>query len=675
MMRATLVAVPSLLAFSSLGIAQKQLPLVSSTHPGALPAASVAVLPVEVPSALSAGLESGTLEHLDAKTVLWRLRIQAPGAAQVSLEFAALQLPSSAQLWIYSPDQRHFLVPLRQRDSLTDGRLWTQSLPSDELVIELTYHPNQNTQVALALTGVSTQQPGSSSGGGGRPPGNPPNDRCTTPIQLMDGMNGPFDNIGAVDDLLWPCGGSTASDVFFTYEATCSGPVTVETCGTANFDTKLWALGGDCNGYSPLDCNDDACGTESRVSFQATLGTTYWIIAGGYNGAQGQFGLQVSCTPSNDRCHTPIQLVDGMNGPFSNVGAVDDLVWPCGGSTASDVFFTYEATCNGPVTVETCGTANFDTKIWALGGDCNGYSPLDCNDDACGLQSRVSFQATLGTTYWIIVGGFNGRQGRFDLLVSCTQSNDRCHTPIQLVEGTNGPFSNVGAVDDLVWPCGGSAASDVFFTYDATCDGPITVETCGTANFDTKLWALGGNCSGYIPLDCNDDSCGTESRVSFQATQGVTYWIIVGGYDGAQGQFGLEVSGPASNPGSFDTTTAGCAGLGITPTGGAPNIGSSVGWDLTGVGGGGTVMWIGLSQQAAPICTTGGGTCQFGTPLDIVLSTASIPPTPIPCDAALIGGQLYFQGMEFGGSSGCLIGSTPFRFRLSDTIRMTIGQR
>lgn len=85
---------------------------------------------------------------------------------------------------------------------------------------------------------------------------------------------------------------------------------------------------------------------------------------------------------------------------------------PGGGQIYKDVWFCWQAYFNGPTEFTTClGQTNFDTKIAVY----DGCSPcpegsggiLGCNDDdpACGLQSRIVFNAVRGHSYLLRIGG------------------------------------------------------------------------------------------------------------------------------------------------------------------------------------------------------------------------------------------------------------------------------
>ncbi|MBL8897880.1 MAG: hypothetical protein JNM84_09635, partial [Planctomycetes bacterium] len=131
-------------------------------------------------------------------------------------------------------------------------------------------------------------------GGGG-------NDECAGAVALSNGTNGPFSNVGSTTSTPgWPCG-SGGADVWFSYTATCTGTLTLSTCGAASYDSTLQVFDGGCGALSSLGCNDDGCGgtTASQLQINVSQGTTYLIRVGGFAGAQGSFSIAVSCSGSS----------------------------------------------------------------------------------------------------------------------------------------------------------------------------------------------------------------------------------------------------------------------------------------------------------------------------------------------------------------------------------------
>ncbi|MBK8975614.1 MAG: hypothetical protein IPM29_06785 [Planctomycetes bacterium] len=130
--------------------------------------------------------------------------------------------------------------------------------------------------------------------------------------------------------------------------------------------------------------------------------------------------VSFSSVVAQDECSGAIAVVTGANGPFDSTGmTTSSPPFSCVASGGSDMWFSYAATAAGDATVETCG-AGFDTCIEAYSGTCAALTSLACNDDACGLQSRITFPVMTGTTYYIRVGGFAAATGSFPLLIDVT---------------------------------------------------------------------------------------------------------------------------------------------------------------------------------------------------------------------------------------------------------------
>jgi len=57
---------------------------------------------------------------------------------------------------------------------------------------------------------------------------------------------------------------------------------------------------------------------------------------------------------------------------------------------------------------DTCSDqTDFDTKLSIFSGRCDELVCVNGNDDACGLQSSISWDSELGEFYWILLHGFD----------------------------------------------------------------------------------------------------------------------------------------------------------------------------------------------------------------------------------------------------------------------------
>ncbi|MEZ6002962.1 MAG: lectin-like protein [Planctomycetota bacterium] len=102
---------------------------------------------------------------------------------------------------------------------------------------------------------------------------------------------------------------------------------------------------------------------------------------------------------------------------FDQTTATASGVTPICGSINFDVWFAWTATQTADHVLTTCGQAPHDTKIAVYDG-CAG-AEIVCNDDACGLQSSVTFSAVAGTTYYLQIGTYGtvaGNVGNIELI-------------------------------------------------------------------------------------------------------------------------------------------------------------------------------------------------------------------------------------------------------------------
>lgn len=270
----------------------------------------------------------------------------------------------------------------------------------------------------------------------GPPPPPPPagNDACMNATAIMGQGMFPFDNSQAtedgLDDPLCDFFGSQSveRDVWFCWTADCTGTVRLETCGQTTVDTKIAVYDGCAcpAGTGILACNDDDCGLQTGLTFNAVSGQSYLVRVGVFPGAMGgtgTFSTQCISVPSNDLCANAIPVAVGSTTPGTTNFATTDTGAPlCGTSvTSPGVWYTVTGTGN-TMTASLCnGATAYDSKVSVYCGDCSDLTGLLClngNDDFCGLQSQTSWCSQAGATYRILVHGFGGQTGDFQLTVT-----------------------------------------------------------------------------------------------------------------------------------------------------------------------------------------------------------------------------------------------------------------
>lgn len=131
--------------------------------------------------------------------------------------------------------------------------------------------------------------------------------------------------------------------------------------------------------------------------------------------------------PPNDECFFQIPI--SGSGPFyynTLLATTDgDPHWLCcSAGTAdiyADVWYCWTAECSGDVMISTCGQTEVDTKFAVYSGcacPATDARLLGCDDDTCGLQSRLRFTVVAGQSYLIRVGiypGDFGGEGTFSI--------------------------------------------------------------------------------------------------------------------------------------------------------------------------------------------------------------------------------------------------------------------
>ena len=384
------------------------------------------------------------------------------------------------------------------------------------------------------------------------------NDPCTGAIALTCGQTVTGSNTAATNDAVPTCGLSAPrKGVWYTITGT-GGLITLTTCSaTSNFDTQIAVYTGACTALTCVIANDNdpTCTNYfnrlSRVSFTSTFGTVYRIMVSGKLGSAGTFTLATTCAvvaPPNDACANSILTTCGSTVTGSTVGSTIDAVGTCGTAlnTAGGVWYRFVGTA-GSTTVSLCGSG-YDTKVGIFTGSCGALTCVTGNDDFCSLQSQVTFTATAGTTYYVLVTGFSTAVGNFTMNITCAtppppSDNNPCSgaTPIAC-GGTASGTTATATLDGPAASCtGGSVAADRWYSIVGT-GFSMTATTCTGTSYDSKLDIYTGACGALTSVACNDDACGLQSTVTWPTTAGTTYLIRVHGFSSATGAYTLGVT-------------------------------------------------------------------------------------------------------------------------------------
>jgi hypothetical protein len=145
-------------------------------------------------------------------------------------------------------------------------------------------------------------------------------------------------------------------------------------------------------------------------------------------------------------------------------------------------------------------------------------------------------------------------------LAHCGSCDNACSTRSFCVEGACtcivGPYEDIGStVPQTVTgttvgggsgydlSCVAAGSTEVVYMFTASEDGTYTFDTAGSS-YDTAIGVFtAGECR---ELGCNDDSLGSQSRVTLALATGDSVLVVLTGFDGAMGEFALNIGRAAA---------------------------------------------------------------------------------------------------------------------------------
>ena len=171
-------------------------------------------------------------------------------------------------------------------------------------------------------------------------------------------------------------------------------------------------------------------------------------------------------------------------------------------------------------------------------------------------SGTVAFTDTLSTdrvswyrAYLEVDGGSQSAYSN-PVFFTLSEGNDHCANATPLNGDGVFPVDNTFGTGPDADPGCGNMGADVWFDWTAGVTGTVTMDLCGSG-FDTTMAAWEGPFCPTTLLACDDDTCGSQSMLSFPCTAGSSYMIQIGGYSGAAGTGNLTVGtipdGPAND--------------------------------------------------------------------------------------------------------------------------------
>lgn len=126
-----------------------------------------------------------------------------------------------------------------------------------------------------------------------------------------------------------------------------------------------------------------------------------------------------------DTCPDEVGTPDGSGEAVfvtDTFGRGNEFTGSCSGEYAPDVTFEWTAPATGRFVFETFAS-RYDTSLYVLEGGCGGTMELGCSDDildeedplwvyAPGYQAGLILDVTMGTTYLVVLDGYDGAAGQ-----------------------------------------------------------------------------------------------------------------------------------------------------------------------------------------------------------------------------------------------------------------------
>lgn len=339
-------------------------------------------------------------------------------------------------------------------------------------------------------------------------------------------------------------GGTGINSVWWKVTPTTGGEMTVNTNGS-DFDTVLDIYTGSSvdNLTFITGASEDEDGTSPEVTFPAfaSNGTysTYYIRVDGRSRQTGAITLNVlpPTPPPNDDFADAIEI-DPTTFPVlltgTTIGATAEPGETGGDSVLNTVWWKITPITDGNLEVNT--SAGGISTVFT-GSSVDNLSLVGSSDFAF-----VSFEATAGETYYIQIDGNEANTPDFELNIFAEPPND--------------DFANAIAIDPLALPASVTGTlHTLWWKITPTTDGDLVVDTFGS-DFDTVLGVYtGASVDNLNTIAANDDAGGTlQSKVTFAATAGTTYYLQVDGGGRSRGSTILNVAGSEINVTDGTTT-------------------------------------------------------------------------------------------------------------------------
>ncbi|MDQ7026103.1 MAG: S8 family serine peptidase [Anaerolineae bacterium] len=344
--------------------------------------------------------------------------------------------------------------------------------------------------------------------------------------------------------------GGTLAHAYYPYGASISGDLHFDeaeswTCNNSGFDIGFVAL--HEIGHS-IGLNHEPVTGNLAVMNPSYNASLTGLQQDDINGAVAIYGPATINDDFDNALIIPSLSFTNLRDTIPATTAVDDPISTCDFNRGKTVWYYYTPSSNVDIIFDTIGS-NYDTVLSVWTGSRGSLSQVGCNDDFGGSQSQVSLSLVSGTTYYIMVAGYNGLAG--DLVFNARLQpppNDEIANAIVI---SALPYSNgqdtsaaTNTVGDPIPSCVTNIGKTVWYQYTPPATQQVIFDTAGS-NFDTAMAIYSGSVGSLTQVACNDDESFpsiSTSKITITLTGSTTYYIVVGGWNSRSGSMILNVS-------------------------------------------------------------------------------------------------------------------------------------
>ncbi|MPZ70090.1 MAG: hypothetical protein GEU71_11260 [Actinobacteria bacterium] len=201
--------------------------------------------------------------------------------------------------------------------------------------------------------------------------------------------------------------------VWYSYTPTENQKIVADTFGS-DYDTNLGVFDGPPAQDTLFVCNRDWHSSQSRLSFDAEEGTTYYFMVTG-NGGVLEFHVELGVPPKNDSLSNAKNIPTKL--PFvhreQTTEASLELSDPNCSGRARSVWFEYQRPkkwSSKKIEMNTFGS-NYDTTLSVYRGKPGNLEQIRCDDNTGGIRSKVKFVPEPGTKYYVMVAASKNSAG------------------------------------------------------------------------------------------------------------------------------------------------------------------------------------------------------------------------------------------------------------------------